>query len=84
MDALNPSVLDVNGSLRNLYSGYDGKTWHTGISVSADGLLWNRGAKILSPDSGTWEGDYIAANGTAIYDRKAVIFIGIRPAEIRG
>lgn len=74
VDALNPSVLYANGSLRNLYSGYDGKTWHTGISISADGVAWNNGAKILSPDPGTWEGDYIAANGTALYEGRRYLY----------
>jgi predicted GH43/DUF377 family glycosyl hydrolase len=74
VDALNPSVLDVNGSLRNLYSGYDGKMWRTGITFSVDGLLWNGDEKVLAPDPSTWEGDYIAANGTAVYDRGRYLY----------
>jgi predicted GH43/DUF377 family glycosyl hydrolase len=68
IDVLNPSVVSVNGTLRNLYSGYDGKTWHTGMAVSPDGIVWNHGIKILSPSAGTWEGDYIAANGAALHE----------------
>jgi predicted GH43/DUF377 family glycosyl hydrolase len=50
----------------NFYSGFDGKTWHTGLATSADGVSWRKERKVLSPDAGTWEGDYIAANGSAL------------------
>ena len=65
-DALNPSVVARNGELLNFYSGFDGKTWHTGLAVSRDGAMWQKQGRILSPDPSTWEGDYIAANGAAI------------------
>lgn len=68
IDVLNPSVIAVNGGLLNFYSGYDGETWHTGIARSTDGLLWERQGRILSPDASTWEGGYIAANGSALYE----------------
>lgn len=68
-DALNPSVVRAPGGvLLNLYSGYDGKVWHTAASTSADGLVWAPGVKVLSPDPATWEGDYIAANGSVLHD----------------
>lgn len=66
VDALNPSVLKYRGTYYNFYSGYDGRTWHTGLATSADGLRWEKQGKILSPDPKTWEGDYIAANGSAL------------------
>ena len=66
VDALNPSVVQWRGTYWNFYSGFDGKTWHTGASTSVDGLMWVKRRKILSPDSATWEGSYIAANGSAI------------------
>lgn len=66
VDALNPSVDRANGAFVNLYSGYDGKSWHTGLAESADGLAWTRRGLILSPDASTWEGDYIAANGSLL------------------
>ncbi|MDZ4800615.1 MAG: hypothetical protein SGI92_20855 [Bryobacteraceae bacterium] len=67
-DALNPSVVRTPArTLLNLYSGYDGKAWHTAASTSTDGIAWTRGTKILSPDPSTWEGDYIAANGFVLY-----------------
>jgi predicted GH43/DUF377 family glycosyl hydrolase len=68
VDALNPSVVQVNGVFWNFYSGYDGRVWHTGLATSRDGLEWSKLAKILSPDAAAWEGGYIAANGTALYD----------------
>jgi predicted GH43/DUF377 family glycosyl hydrolase len=66
VDVLNPSVVKFGGRYLNLYSGYDGKTWHTGLAESVDGLKWTGRRRILSPDPATWEGNYIAANGTAI------------------
>ena len=67
VDVLNPSVVSHAGQLFNLYSAYDGKTWHTGVAQSAgsEGLHWERRAKVISPDL-PWEGNYIAANGTAV------------------
>lgn len=65
-DALNPSVLRARDLLFNFYSGFDGKVWHTGRSISKDGIIWTKGGKVLSPIASTWEGDYIAANGHAL------------------
>jgi predicted GH43/DUF377 family glycosyl hydrolase len=68
VDALNPSVVRADGQFWNFYSGYDGRAWHTGVATSDDGLAWTkRGGAILSPDPRTWEGDYIAANGSALH-----------------
>lgn len=71
-DALNPSVVRTpSGGLLNLYSGYDGNVWHTASATSADGLVWTRGTKVLSPEPATWEGDYIAANGSVLHNDSA-------------
>ncbi|HLI83665.1 MAG TPA: hypothetical protein VKV17_07080 [Bryobacteraceae bacterium] len=66
-DALNPSV---TGSvpLFNFYSGFDGRTWRTGLATSADGLHWQKRGMVLAPDPDSWEGSYIAANGAAWFD----------------
>ncbi|HYZ85727.1 MAG TPA: hypothetical protein VE621_15055, partial [Bryobacteraceae bacterium] len=66
VDVLNPSVVHVNGTWYNFYSGYDGKTWHTGLATGPDGSTWSKQGKVLSPTQ-PWEGDYIAANGSALY-----------------
>jgi predicted GH43/DUF377 family glycosyl hydrolase len=66
VDALNPSVVKREGDYYNLYSGFDGKTWHTGLATSTDGISWTKQGKVLSPDPLSWEGDYIAANGSAL------------------
>jgi predicted GH43/DUF377 family glycosyl hydrolase len=67
VDALNPSVVIRGGVHYNFYSGYDGRTWHTGLATSPDGLTWQKHGPVLSPDPDTWESDdYIAANGTAM------------------
>lgn len=52
-DVLNPSV--ANGRL--FYSVFDGKAWHTAID----------GVRVMSPMEKTWEGGYIAANGSVLY-----------------
>lgn len=63
VDALNPSVVSSQGQLLNLYSGFDGKAWHTGLATSTDGIHWTKQGRILSPGPGD---GYIAANGSAI------------------
>ncbi|MCC7173723.1 MAG: hypothetical protein IT159_00885 [Bryobacterales bacterium] len=66
VDALNPSVVKVSGTYYNLYSGFDGRTWRTGLASSADGLRWTKLGRVLSPGPAAWEGGYIAANGHAL------------------
>lgn len=66
VDALNPSVAVWNGALLNLYSGYDGKTWRTGLAVSRDGVVWEKRGMVLAPGERKWEGSYIAANGALL------------------
>lgn len=65
-DALNPSVVQSGPSLANVYSGFDGKQWRTLISRSADGLTWSPSGIVIAPDAKTWEGNSIAANGSAL------------------
>ncbi len=65
-DALNPSVVPFHGQLLNLYSGFDGKTWATGLATSSDGIHWQKQGRVFAPEPSSWEGDYIAANGSAI------------------
>ena len=65
-DVLNPSVIRRASSLLNLYSGFDGRAWHTGVATSSDGVRWEKQGRILSPGPETWEGNYIAANGSAL------------------
>jgi predicted GH43/DUF377 family glycosyl hydrolase len=66
VDVLNPSVIKIQGTYHNFYSGFDGKTWRTGLATSADGVHWQKQWMVLEPDPGTWEGGYIAANGAAL------------------
>src|SRR5690349_16981766 len=56
VDVLNPSVLRHHGEYYNLYSGYDGRTWHTGLATAADGVHWRKLGRVLSPRPDTWEG----------------------------
>lgn len=66
MDALNPSIAKTAGGYINLYSGWDGKVWRTGLATSKDGLAWVKTGPILAPGPAPWEGAYIAANGTLL------------------
>jgi predicted GH43/DUF377 family glycosyl hydrolase len=66
-DALNPSVVRKGGLLYNFYSGFDGRTWRTALATSPGGAAWHQLGVVLSPDPETWEGDYIAANGSALW-----------------
>jgi predicted GH43/DUF377 family glycosyl hydrolase len=65
-DALNPSVVRRDGSLYNFYSGWDGAIWRTGLATSRDGIDWQKQGVVLEPDASTWEGKYIAGNGSAL------------------
>ncbi len=74
LDVLNPAVVVRGGSYYNCYSGFDGKTWRTGLALSTDGLLWKKQGKVLSPDPSTWEGSYIAANGALLHDGREFLY----------
>jgi predicted GH43/DUF377 family glycosyl hydrolase len=74
VDVLNPSVIRQGDAYYNLYSGFDGKTWHTGLAVSGDGVIWRKEGRILSPDPSTWEGSDIAANGSAVADESGILY----------
>ena len=63
-DVLNPSVVRFQGAYWNLYSEFDGRTWHTAAAISPDGIAWMKLGRVLSPQG--WEGSYIAANGSAL------------------
>jgi Glycosyl hydrolases family 32 N-terminal domain len=67
-DLLNPSAV---GNTHIYYSGWDGRTWHTG-HARRDGDHWRDLGTVLSPDPRTWEGSYIAANGSALDGNGAV------------
>jgi predicted GH43/DUF377 family glycosyl hydrolase len=64
VDVLNPSVVRQGDAYYNYFSGFDGKTWHTGLAVSADGVNWRKEGRILSS----------AGNGSAIAVEKGVLY----------
>jgi hypothetical protein len=66
-DVLNPSVIRGGMGRINAYSAFDGKTWQTRVAQSDDGIHWKPLMPSLSPEPGTWEGSYIAANGAAMF-----------------
>jgi predicted GH43/DUF377 family glycosyl hydrolase len=74
VDVLNPSVVRQGDAYYNFFSGYDGKSWHTGLAVSSDGVTWQKEGRILSPDPSTWEGAAIAANGAALSDDSGILY----------
>jgi predicted GH43/DUF377 family glycosyl hydrolase len=67
-DALNPSIVRRGSAYYNFYSGFDGKMWRTGLATSTDGLAWRKEGVVLAPEPQAGEGDYIAANGGALFD----------------
>ena len=67
-DALNPSVVRRGAAYYNFYSGFDGKTWRTLLATSADGVAWKKEGVVLAPEPLAGEADYIAANGSALFD----------------
>ena len=75
-DVLNPSVVwrarplpdGRSSELLNLYSGFDGRTWRTGLAASEDGLHWQKQGMVLGPDPQTWEGSHWVTNGAALFD----------------
>jgi len=71
-DVLNPSVVRFHGQYWNLYSGFDGRTWHTGVATSSDGSLWQKRGRVVSPEG--WEGGYIAANGSAVVENDEILY----------
>jgi len=72
VDVLNPSVVRFKGHFLNLYSGFDGRTWYTGIADSSDGVHWRKQGRVLSPSG--WEGSAMAANGSAIVDGSEILY----------
>jgi len=72
IDVLNPSVIRFHGEYLNLYSDFDGKIWHTALAQSADGLIWQKRGRVLSPSG--WEGAYIAANGSALVSGDQILY----------
>lgn len=74
VDALNPSVIRQGDAYYNLYSGFDGRTWRTGLAVSADGMVWHKEGNMISPDPHNWEGSSIAANGSALADENGILY----------
>jgi predicted GH43/DUF377 family glycosyl hydrolase len=57
-------VIRFQGTYWNLYSEYDGRTWHTAAATSPDGIAWIKLVRVLSPQGS--EGSYLAANGSAL------------------
>ncbi|MBM3812822.1 MAG: hypothetical protein FJW20_14440 [Acidimicrobiia bacterium] len=74
VDVLNPSVIRWQNQLLNLYSGFDGRLWHTGMARSADGIGWEKQGKRLSPEPAGWEAGYIAANGAALVFKDEIYY----------
>lgn len=64
-DVLNPSVVKFQGNYLNYYSGYDGKTWNTGVATSSDGIHWTKQGKTMGPDAGN--GSALVVNGKILY-----------------
>jgi len=69
-DVLNPSVAGRD----MFYSAFDGQTWRTLRAQSDDGVHWRKLGEVLAPDPRTWEGSYIAANGSVLVDGPGFLY----------
>jgi hypothetical protein len=65
-DALNPSVVQSPAGLLNFYSAFDGTSWRTVMASSTDGVHWQPSHTVMRSDPRTWQGSYIAANGSVL------------------
>jgi predicted GH43/DUF377 family glycosyl hydrolase len=70
VDVLNPSVVAGRDMF---FSEWDGRSWHT-AHARLNGERWTRVGRVLSPEGSTWEGSYIAANGTALGEGGKVLY----------
>jgi predicted GH43/DUF377 family glycosyl hydrolase len=71
VDVLNPSVIPFHGGYLNLYSGFDGKTWRTGVAASPDGVAWTKAGQALTPEG--WEANW-ATNGSALVECDEILY----------
>jgi predicted GH43/DUF377 family glycosyl hydrolase len=86
LDVLNPSVARWQGQYWNLYSVFEGRSWHTALASSVDGYEWKRQGKVLSPGL-SWESDYIAANGALLPFGGGLIYVyqaGVKGRTVLG
>lgn len=80
VDVLNPSVIRFRDGYLNLYSGFDGKDWSTGVAASADGASWKKLGRVLQGQGSAGQGSTgqgstgqgsngsaLAANGEILY-----------------
>ena len=65
-------MIRFHGEYLNLYSEYDGRTWHTAAAHSSDGIAWVKSGRMLSPTGS--EGEYIAANGSALATDREILY----------
>jgi predicted GH43/DUF377 family glycosyl hydrolase len=62
VDVLNPSVIRFHDEYRNLYSGFDGKNWSTGVATSNDGIAWRKMGRVIAGEGSAGQG----SNGSAL------------------
>ena len=72
-------------SLLNFYSGFDGNTWRTGCGLRQTACSGEKRGMVLAPDPRTWEGSYIAANGSRAVHRQDAFWLLVpgRPERAR-
>lgn len=71
VDVLNPSVIRFRGGYLNLYSGFDGEVWRTGVATSSDGVAWTKTGPALTPEG--WEASW-ATNGSALVEGGEILY----------
>lgn len=76
IDLLNPSVVKIDNTYYNYYSGFDGNVWRTGLATSDDGIEWtkHKSNPVLDLSENGWDTQYIVANGAAVVFKDKVYY----------
>jgi predicted GH43/DUF377 family glycosyl hydrolase len=83
-DVLNPSVFRYHGEFLNYYSGYDGRTWSTGVAASRDGIHWTKRGRILGPDAGNGSAAVVGENILYWYQTGSPVQIALNGKIVLG
>jgi predicted GH43/DUF377 family glycosyl hydrolase len=74
VDVLNPSVVRFHDAYLNLYSGFDGKNWSTGVATSNDGVTWKKTGRIIAGEDVVNQSAGQGSNGSALVDNGQILY----------
>ncbi len=64
-----PHVLNIGGTYRMWYEGFDGTTWQIFSATSADGVAWSKQGVVLSPSTGGGSLDRLGLRNPMVISR---------------